>query len=160
MKESAGHVPGSDYNKRFRRVVDLRPVKGEGAVYELIKYVSKTNSFIDLPKPVEQFLRAVRGVRVMQTFGTFYNYQSKLEAPITKEDVEALAEAGIDAKPVAAASAFLKCGCGQNKFVRLGVYSMRDVEMDINGRWLLRLTRGRQQNCRGSSTEYGGDIWR
>ncbi|WP_263367952.1 protein rep [Edaphobacter bradus] len=161
LRESAANAHSQDWNRRFRRVTHLRPVKGDNAVYEVIKYVTKSSRFLDIPQAVEEFLRAVRGVRVIQTFGTFYNFNSKLEAPITQEDIDALAAAGLDTKvsPGATAAAFLRCDCGKNKFERLGVYAMHDVEMGEDGRWLLRLTRGRQGSCRGSSLTHGGDIW-
>jgi hypothetical protein len=145
------HTPGSDWNQRYRRVVDIRPVKNSFAVYELIKYISKTNRFLDLPDAVEMFLRAIHGVRVMQTFGSFYNF--KIEVPITKNDLEVLAAAGIETGniPVGAAS-FLRCGCGKNEFHRIGVFSMADVEMDEDGRWLIGLPREKRR-CRGSSTK-------
>jgi hypothetical protein len=150
--EAAQQERGSDWNKRYRRVIDIRPVKaGDGAVYEVIKYISKTNRFLDLPEAVEPYLRAVRGVRVIQTFGSFYNF--KMEVPLTKAEVEELAEAGIEATAVKASS-FLRCDCGENKFQRIGVFSMSDVEMDTNGRWLIRLSHERRR-CRGSSTHGG-----
>lgn len=152
QREAAKQVPGSDWNQRYRRVVDIRPVRGESAVYEVIKYVSKTNRFLDLPEAVEPFLRAIRGVRVLQTFGCFYNF--RMEAPITKEEIEELAAAGIETAPVTGAASFLRCGCGANKFERLGVFCMNDVEMDKDGRWLIRPSRERR-SCRGSSTDEG-----
>lgn len=153
QREAVLQSPGSDWNQRYRRVVDIRPVTGENAVYEVIKYVSKTNRFLDIPEAVEVFLRAIRGVRVMQTFGTFYNF--KMEVPITKEDVEALAAEGIAVEaPTAGAASFLKCDCGKNHFKRIGVFSMSHVEMDSSGRWLLRPEHVRQR-CRGSSIDEG-----
>ena len=142
---------GSEWNKKFRRVVDIRSVKGgTSAVYELIKYISKTNSFIDRPEAVATYLRAVRSVRVIQTFGRYYNF--KMEVPITKADLDALTEAGIETGniPVGAAS-FLRCECGKNEFHRIGVFSMADVQMDVDGRWLIRPSHERRR-CRGSST--------
>ncbi len=148
--EAAKQERGSDWNLKFRRVIDIRPVKnGDGAVYEVIKYISKTNRFLDLPEAVETYLRAVRGVRVLQTFGSFYNF--KMEAPVTKAEIEEMAKAGIDATPVKASS-FLRCECGENKFQRIGVFSMSDVEMDSNGRWLIRLSHERRR-CRGGATQ-------
>jgi hypothetical protein len=149
--ETSQHEPGSDWNQKYRRVVDIRPVKNNSsAVYELIKYISKTNRFVDLPDAVEMFLRSVRGVRVIQTFGSFYNF--KMEVPMTKADLEALAASGISTGniPVGAAS-FLRCDCGKNEFHRIGVFSMSDVEMDKDGRWLIRQSCERRR-CRGSST--------
>jgi hypothetical protein len=151
-KEAAQQERGSDWNKRYRRVVDIRPVqKGDGAVYEVIKYISKTNRFLDLAEAVEPYLRAIRGVRVLQTFGSFYNF--KMEVPVTQAEVEEMAAAGIDAAPVKA-STFLHCECGMNHFERIGVFSMADVEMDVDGRWLIRPQRERRR-CRGSATNGG-----
>jgi hypothetical protein len=100
------------------------------------------------------FLRAIHCVRVMQTFGSFYNF--KIEVPITKKDLEVLAAAGIETGniPVGAAS-FLRCECGKNEFHRIGVFSKADVEMDEDGRWLIRLSHERRR-CRGSLTGMGG----
>lgn len=131
--------------------MDIRPVKNDSsAVYELIKYISKTNRFLDLPDAIEMFLRAVRGVHVMQTFGSFYNF--KIEVPITKKDLEVLSASGIETGsiPVGAAS-FLRCDCGKNEFHRIGVFSMPDVELGKDGRWLIRPSRERPRS-RGSST--------
>jgi hypothetical protein len=156
--EADKQFKGSDWNKKFRRVIDIRGIKNKNsssAVYELIKYISKTNSFVDSPTAVETYLRAVRNVRVIQTFGCYYNF--KMEVPMTKSDLEELAEAGIETGniPVGAAS-FLRCGCGKNEFHRIGVFSMADVEMDEDGRWLIRSSHERRR-CRGSSTRIGGD---
>ena len=52
--EAAKQVHGSKWNQQFRRVVDIRPVKNDSsAVYEVIKYISKTNRFLDNPDAVE-----------------------------------------------------------------------------------------------------------
>ena len=150
-RETAQLVQGSDWNRRYRRVVDIRPVKNDSsAVYELIKYISKTNRFLDLPDAIEMFLRAIRGVRVTQAFGSFYNF--KMEVPITEKDTEALAASGMETGniPIGAAS-FLRCGCGKNEFHRIGVFGMSDVEMDEDGRWLIRLSCERRRCC-GNST--------
>jgi hypothetical protein len=154
--EANQQVKQSEWNKKFRRVIDIRAVKNDSsAVYELVKYISKTNSFIDCPDAVEAYLRAVRNVRVIQTFGCYYNF--KIEVPMTKADLEALADSGIDTGniPVGAAS-FLRCECGKNEFHRIGVFNMADVERVEDGRYLVRLSHERRR-CRGSSTGTGGD---
>jgi hypothetical protein len=155
LRDTFTHADDLDWNRRFRRVVDVRAVKGENAVYEVIKYVSKTNRFLDIPEAVEQFLRAVRGVRVIQTFGSFYNF--KLEVPITKAEVEELAAVGIDA-PVAGVESFLHCDCGSNKFLKIGIVGMADVEMDESGRWVLRPS-SEQRGCRSSGVPGRGREW-
>lgn len=144
IKDRDAHSAGDAWFTDYWRKVDIRRVKNENAVYEVIKYVSKTNRFLDLAEAVEPYLRAVRGVRVLQTFGTFYNV--KIEVPVTKEDVEALAAQGIQAE-VTSAKSFLRCGCGENKFNDLGFFTMEDVEMDADGRWCLKLSCERRQ-CR------------
>jgi hypothetical protein len=135
-----------------RAIVDKPGKPIENAVFELIKYVSKTNKFLDIPDAVATYLRAIRGVRVLQTFGVYYNF--KLEAPITQQDIEALASEGIAVEPpqVQSAASFLRCECGCNRFRRIGVFSMEHVEMDENGRWLIKQWYERQR-CRGSSTD-------
>jgi hypothetical protein len=152
---------GSEWNQKFRRVIDIRPVKSEsGAVYELLKYISKTNRFLDVPEAVEGYLRAVRGVRVIQTFGKFYNI--KFEEPLSQNDLEAMAAMGIEA-PLQGAVSYFHCDCGQNKFKGIGFFSMHDVEMDEKGHWFVKHgfeDKGRWSNrqlherlkCRGSST--------
>ena len=137
---SAGDVWFSDYWRK----VDIRRVKSENAVYEVIKYISKTNRFLDLAEAVESYLRAVRNVRVIQTFGSFYNV--KLEVPLTKADVKALAAAGIRAE-VTSVKSFLECDCKKNDFEDIGVVSMDAVEQDETGRWCLKLSCVRKQ-CR------------
>ena len=68
MADSQDRPPGCDWNKANRRVLDIRRVKqtGDGAVYEVVKYISKSNRFLDIPEAVAGFLSAARGVRVIQ----------------------------------------------------------------------------------------------
>jgi hypothetical protein len=133
---------GCDWNREFRRVVDLKAVSGDvSAVYELIKYISKTNRFLDLPPVVATFLRAVYGVRVLQRFGTFYNFKGFDEADEAVEKGEL----------PTGENSFYRCECGQNIFKRIGVFSMADVVMEENGRWTIRPSCERRR-CRGSST--------
>jgi hypothetical protein len=109
---------GSAWNVANRRVIDLRRVKpGDGAVYEVIKYISKTNRFLDIPEAVEEYLKAVRGVRVIQTFGSFYNFKFE------RED---------------APESFLKCECGKGKFINLGFFGLSSVYQAESGCWYLK----------------------
>jgi hypothetical protein len=144
IKDRDAHSAGDAWFSDYWRKVDIRRVKNENAVYEVIKYISKTNRFLDLAEAVEPYLRAVRGVRVLQTFGTFYNV--RLEVPVTKEDVEALAAEGIQAE-VSSAKSFLRCDCGKNEFSDFGFFTMEYVEQDESGRWCLKPSCERQQ-CR------------
>jgi Replication protein len=145
MKDRDAHSAGDSWFSDYWRKVDIRRVKGENAVYEVIKYISKTNRFLDLPEAVAPYLRAIRNVRAIQTFGSFYNI--KLEVPLTAKDVEALAAAGIQAE-VTSAKSFLHCDCGKNHFEDVGFVSMESVEQDENGRWCLKPSCVRKQ-CRG-----------
>lgn len=154
---------GSDWNLKYRRTVDIRAVENDSsAVYELIKYISKSNRFLDLPKAVAAYLRAVRNVRVLQTFGSFYNF--KFEIPLSQNDLAALAALGVEPdKTTESSPSFFRCDCGQNQFKSIGFFSMKDVEMAETGRWLIRSAcqdKGRWSNkpmrerrrCRGSAT--------
>lgn len=143
------HPEETAWNQQYRRVIDIRPVVenprlGErslaGAVYELLKYISKTNRFLDVPDAVEGYLRAVRGVRMIQSFGKLYRFKF--------ED---------DPEP------HLRCECGQNNFQNIGFFSMYDTEMDENGHWFVKQScehKGRSSNrllherhrCRGFPT--------
>ncbi len=58
--EAAQQVQGSEWNQQFRRVVDIRRVKNDSsAVYELVKYISKTNRFLDNPPQAYFRVRSV-----------------------------------------------------------------------------------------------------
>jgi hypothetical protein len=117
---------GSTWNLHYRRVVDLRPVKqGDGAVYEVIKYISKTNRFLDIPEAVEAYLRAVRGVRVIQTFGSFYNFKFEPE------------------------KTFLKCECGGGDFEQIGLFGLSGVYQAESGCWYVKQQHVDRQRCRG-----------
>ena len=77
------------WNRENRRVVDLRPVT------------------------------AVRGARLIQTFGTWYNV--KLDGDANEHDWSEL-----------------QCACGMNAWKRMGTFHHADVEMDASGRWHLK----------------------
>jgi len=44
----------------------------DGAAREVLKYITKVADFSDLPEAIEVFCDAVRGARLIQTFGTWY----------------------------------------------------------------------------------------
>lgn len=123
----------TEWNARNRRVVDLRPVTDrDGAAREVLKYLTKVADFGDLPEAVEPFANAVRGARLIQTFGTWYGV--KLDAPADATNPDDWGE--------------LKCACGCNMFRRMGVFYRRDVQMDEQGRW--RLTHIHNHNSAGT----------
>jgi len=131
---SAALAQRTAWNKANRRVVDLRPVVNrEGAAREVLKYITKAADFCDLPESVEPFCDAVRGVRLVQTFGTWYGFN-----PDVLFDPEHLEDWGE-----------MKCSCGLNHWERMpGVFSRDDVVMDAAGRWNLK--RPLDHNCCGT----------
>lgn len=123
----------TEWNTDNRRVVDIRPVTDrEKAAYEVLKYITKVADFGDLSEAVEPFANAVKGARLIQTFGTWYGV--KLDAPADVNHPEDWGE--------------LKCACGCNMFKRMGVFYRRDVQMDEQGRW--RLTHIHNYNSAGT----------
>lgn len=110
------------WNAKNRRVVDMRPVMDrDGAAREVLKYITKVADFSDDSTAVEAFANAVRGARLIQTFGTWYGVRLD-----EKPDPNAPKDWGD-----------LKCACGCNIWRRMGVFYRRDVEMDEKGRWWL-----------------------
>jgi hypothetical protein len=121
------------WNAENRRVVDVRPVLDrDGAAREVLKYITKVADFCDLPEAVEPFCNAVKGTRLIQTFGSWYGV--KLDTPPDTAHPEDWGE--------------MKCSCGQNMWVRSGIYSRGDVEMDAMGRWHLK--HPLDHRCRGT----------
>lgn len=121
------------WNARNTRLLDIRPVTDrDGAVFEVLKYLTKGAQFSDIPEAVEMFALATAGARMVQTFGSFYGFDVE-----TKFDPEHLDDWGEH-----------KCSCGQNQWIRVGVIFRRDVEMDQTGRWFLK--RPIQQHGRGT----------
>lgn len=121
------------WNADNRRVIDLRPVKDrDGAAREVLKYITKVADFCDVPEAVETFCNAVKGARLIQTFGTWYGINFD-----TVFDPEHMQDWGE-----------MKCSCGLNHWERMGVFYRRDVEMDSTGRWLL--VRSIHHNARGT----------
>jgi hypothetical protein len=131
-EETAHHPKGDPWNQKNRRVVDLRNVEdGDGAVYEVIKYISKSNRFLDVPEAVERYLRAVRGVRIIQTFGTFYKFKFP-------ENVEHTVK--------------VSCPCGTNDYVHAGVFGLGNVYQSESGTWFLKHVHQQQAGCRSGPT--------
>jgi hypothetical protein len=123
----------NEWNARNRRVIDVRPVSDrDGAAKEVLKYITKVADFGDIPEAVEQFCNAVKGARLIQTFGSWYGFNVE-----TDFDTEHLDDWGK-----------MECACGLNMWERCGVFSGRDVEMDSSGRWHLK--RNLNLNCGGT----------
>ena len=121
------------WNSANRRVVDLRPVLDrEGAAREVLKYITKVAEFCDVPAAVEMFCDAVRGARLIQTFGSWYGAQ--LDTTFDPQHLDDWGE--------------MKCACGLNHWERMGVFYRSDVEMDEAGRWHLK--RSFTHTCRGT----------
>lgn len=113
------------WSAKHTRVIDVRPVLDrEGASREVLKYITKSADFCDLPEAVEQFCNAARGCRLIQTFGTWYGLEID-----TSFDPEHM-DADLGGLP--------GCACGVNHWEREGVYCGRDVEMDAAGRWWIK----------------------
>lgn len=111
------------WNAKNTRVFHLRPVDDrDEAVKEVLKYLTKGAQFSDMPDQVEQFSRAVAGARLVQTFGTWYGL--KLDTTFDPEHLDDWGE--------------MKCACGLNMWLRIGVVFRRDVAMDDSGQWHLK----------------------
>jgi hypothetical protein len=124
MSEQARALRTS-WNRENRRVIDLRPVMDrDGAAREVLKYLTKVADFSDLPEAVEPFMYAVKGARLIQTFGTWYGVKLDEAVEFDPEKFEDWGE--------------MKCACGVNHWKRMGVFFRSDVVMTPEGRWLLR----------------------
>lgn len=123
----------SRWNAENRRVVHIKPVDDrEKAAFEVLKYITKVADFSDLPEAVEPFCNAVKGARLIQTFGTWYGVK-------------------LDEEPDPADPADwgnFECSCGLNMWERMGVFYRRDVAMDAAGRW--HLIASLDHRCRGT----------
>jgi hypothetical protein len=125
----------TEWNMRNRRVIDVRPVTDrDGAAREVLKYLTKAAAFADLPEAIEPFMNAVKGARLIQTFGSWYGVSLDTAADFDPEHFEDWGE--------------MKCACGKNSWERMGVFFRSDVEMRADGRWFLK--RHIQPNCRGT----------
>jgi len=121
------------WNQENRRVIDVRPViDRDGAAREVLKYITKVAGFSDLPEAVEIFCDAVRGARLIQTFGSWYG--AKLDTVFDPEHMDDWGQ--------------MKCTCGLNHWQRTGVFFRSDVEMDDSGRSYVK--RSFTQTCCGT----------
>lgn len=113
----------NEWNRQYRRVVHIAPVDDrQKAALEVLKYITKVAAFAEVPEAIEAFSDAVRGARLIQTFGSWYG--AKLEEP--EEDS-------------AADHSDLKCTCGCNDWKRIGLFQRADIEWDSTlGAYLLR----------------------
>jgi len=121
------------WNRRNRRVVWIKPVDDrERAAKEVLKYITKCAEFSDLAGCVETFHDATKGARLIQTFGSWYGVALDV-APdhLHPEDW-----------------AHLKCSCGQNWFVRMGLFYRKQVNVHEDGRYVLKP----EFNCRSAGT--------
>jgi hypothetical protein len=123
------------WNRDNRRVIDVRPVTArDKAANEVLKYLTKVSNFSDMPSAVEPFMKAVRGARLIQTFGTWYGVKYDPAVEFDPDNFEDWGE--------------MKCNCGANTWERMGVFYRSDVEMDVSGRW--QLGRHIDHTCRGT----------
>ena len=108
------------WNRENRRVLDIRPVTDRvRAVKEVLKYITKSSDFIDLPECVIAFYEATRGARLIQTWGSCYGLDFTIEFDTAHpEDWSRL-----------------ECACGSNHWERFGVLYRRDVYMEASGQW-------------------------
>lgn len=112
-------LPDCDWNRENRRVIDIRPVRDrDRAAFEVLKYITKVSDFSDQPLALEEFLCAVKSVRLLQTFGSWYGFD--FEANVNKTWAK------------------LACSCGENRWTKIGKFFRECVEMLPNGRWALK----------------------
>jgi hypothetical protein len=111
------------WNVRNRRVLFIKPVDDrKRAAKEVLKYITKSSDFCDLAECVKAFYEASKGARMVQTFGTWYGVN--FDADFDTRHME-------DWKNP-------KCECGLNHWEPMGTFSLRDVEMETDGRWFLK----------------------
>lgn len=108
------------WNRANRRILDIRPVTDRvKAVKEVLKYITKSSDFLDLPECVIAFYEATRGARLIQTWGTCYGVDLAVEFDTRHPEDWS----------------HLECACGCNHWERFGVLCRRDVRMDASGQW-------------------------
>jgi hypothetical protein len=154
------------WNSENRRVIDIRPVTDrDGAAREVLKYITKVADFSDIPEAVEGFSNAVRGARLIQTFGSWYGALECADCGAKYKQAQArklkrkCSECGgriitfgdVITKPPNLDAledwGGMRCACGCNFWKSFGVLYRRDVEMDLTGRWLVKP---------GHNPRYGG----
>ncbi len=113
----------TEWNRQYRRVVHIKPVDDrEKAALEVLKYITKVAAFSDLPEAIEPFMNAVRGARLIQTFGSWYGVDLSGET---------------DDEP---AHSDLHCACGCNDWKRMGLFNRENIEFDVTtGQYFLKL---------------------
>jgi hypothetical protein len=79
-------------------------------------------------------MNAVKGARLIRTFGTWYGVNLDTSTDFNPEHFEDWGE--------------MKCACGLNRWERMGVFYRDEVEMDASGRWYLK--RDIDHTCRGT----------
>ncbi|HEX3892859.1 MAG TPA: protein rep [Terracidiphilus sp.] len=113
----------TEWNRRNRRMVHIRPVDDrDKAAAEVLKYITKGAQFSDSPDAIEEFMDAVKGARLIQTFGTWYG--AKFDTVFDPEHMDDWGE--------------MKCACGLNHWERMGVFYRKDVYLEADGRWRIR----------------------
>ncbi len=121
------------WNRANRRVIWIKPVTDrDRAAKEVLKYITKCSDFVDRADCVEAFYDAVKGARLIQTFGSWYGV--KLDVAPDHEHPNDFAQ--------------MKCSCGQNIFARVGLFLRHHVRMRGDGRCVLTP----EFNCRSAGT--------
>ena len=94
------------WNRANRRILDIRPVNDRvKALKEVLKYITKSSDFIDLPECVIAFYEGTRGARLIQTWGSCYGIDLAVEFDTTHPEDHSK----------------LECACGVNHWERFGV---------------------------------------
>ena len=119
-KQFAEYQRRTRWNQIHRRSFRIDRVNNrDGAAAEVLKYITKVASFSDNDRAIETFCNATRGLRLVQTFGTFYGFDI-----VASFDTDHLDDWGKR-----------ECACGLNHWVKDGVLRARDVYMAETGRW-------------------------
>jgi hypothetical protein len=105
-------------------IVDIKEISGKGqspleAAREVAKYVVKPGEFLQNPSLVDEYLKAVKGARLVSFFGEYYHV-------VLNEDEEE--------------EVYLpECNCGRNAWGRLDAfYCIDDIFRDTNGFYRLK----------------------
>jgi len=131
------------WNAVHRRAVDIRPVKDrDDACAEVLKYITKVAGFSRNDRAVETFCNATRGLRMVQTFGSFYGFD--LAASFDPQHLDDWGKR--------------ECVCGLNVWEKDPRIAHRgDVYMEPTGRWRPCLTFGRDGPTHGPHRIRGQD---
>lgn len=112
LSEAWEDITGGSY------IVDIRKINNaEKAGKEVAKYIVKPGEFLQDPELVNEFLNAVKGARLVSTFGKYHNIQFEDEDDCGLPD----------------------CSCGLNEWHRLdNFFSIGNVYKDIKGFYRLK----------------------